>query len=45
MTELLTTKQVQDRLQVDRTTIYRMLKDGRCKASKLANNGVSPWRK
>jgi len=27
--ELLTTNQLQDLLQIDRTTVYRMLKDGR----------------
>ncbi len=40
MTELLTTKQVQDRLQVDRTTIYRMLKDGRLQGVKVGQQ----WR-
>ena len=35
MTELLTTKQVQDTLKVDRTTIYRMLKDGRLNGVKI----------
>lgn len=29
MTDLLTTKELQDLLKIDRTTIYRMLKDGR----------------
>lgn len=40
MTELLTTKQVQDLLQVDRTTVYRMLKDGRLAGIKVG----SQWR-
>ncbi len=33
--ELLTAKQVQDLLLVDRTTVYRMLKDGRLSGSKI----------
>jgi excisionase family DNA binding protein len=40
MTRLLTTKQVQDILKVDRTTIYRMLGDGRLTAVKVGNQ----WR-
>lgn len=40
MDELLTTKQVQAHLQVDRTTIYRMLKDGRLKGVKIGQH----WR-
>lgn len=40
MNELLTTKQVQDRLQIDRTTIYRMLKDGRLQGVKVGQQ----WR-
>ena len=40
MTELLTSKQVQDLLQLDRTTIYRMLKDGRLSGVKVG----SQWR-
>jgi excisionase family DNA binding protein len=40
MNELLTTKQVQELLQVDRTTIYRMLKDGRLSGVKVG----SQWR-
>ena len=40
MNELLTTKQVQDQLQVDRTTIYRMLKDGRLQGVKVGQQ----WR-
>jgi excisionase family DNA binding protein len=40
MEELLTTKQVLDILQVDRTTIYRMLKDGRIVGVKVGQQ----WR-
>lgn len=40
MDELLTTKQVQDLLKVDRITIYRMLDDGRIKGIKVGNQ----WR-
>lgn len=40
MSDLLTTKQVQELLQVDRTTIYRMLKDGRLSGIKLGHQ----WR-
>jgi excisionase family DNA binding protein len=40
MEELLTTKQVLDILQVDRTTIYRMLKDGRLSGVKVGQQ----WR-
>ncbi len=40
MDELLTTKQVQTYLQVDRTTIYRMLKDGRLHGVKVGQQ----WR-
>lgn len=40
MDELLTTKQVQEHLQVDRTTIYRMLKDGRLRGVKVGQQ----WR-
>jgi excisionase family DNA binding protein len=40
MTELLTTKQVQELLQVDRTTIYRMLNDGRLTGIKIHSH----WR-
>lgn len=40
MEELLTAKQVQERLQVDRTTIYRMLKDGRLQGVKVGQQ----WR-
>ncbi|MEA3337542.1 MAG: PocR ligand-binding domain-containing protein [Chloroflexota bacterium] len=40
MTELLTAKQVQDLLLVDRTTIYRMLKDGRLNGTKIGHQ----WR-
>ena len=40
MDELLTTKQVQAHLQVDRTTVYRMLKDGRLQGVKIGQH----WR-
>ena len=40
MNELLTTRQVQETLKVDRTTIYRMLKDGRLSGVKVG----SQWR-
>jgi len=40
MDEFLTTRQVQDILQVDRITIYRMLGDGRLKGVKIG----SQWR-
>lgn len=40
MDELLTTRQVQQLLKVDRITIYRMLKDGRLKGIKIGNQ----WR-
>jgi len=40
MTDILTTRQVQDLLKVDRITIYRMLQDGRLKGIKVG----SQWR-
>jgi excisionase family DNA binding protein len=40
MTDLLTTRQVQDILRVDRITIYRMLQDGRLKGVKVGQQ----WR-
>lgn len=40
MDDLLTTKQLQELLQLDRTTIYRMLKDGRLTGVKVGNQ----WR-
>lgn len=40
MEELITTKQVQDLLQVDRITVYRMLKDGRLNGVKVGKQ----WR-
>lgn len=40
MDDLYTTKQVQEILQVDRTTIYRMLKDGRLAGVKIGKH----WR-
>jgi len=38
--DLLTTRQLQDLLKIDRTTVYRMLKDGRLKGVKVGNQ----WR-
>lgn len=40
MEELLTTKQVRDLFQVDRITVYRMVKDGRLSGFKVGNQ----WR-
>jgi excisionase family DNA binding protein len=40
MEELLTAREVQEALKVDRTTIYRMLKDGRLTGVKVGNQ----WR-
>ena len=40
MDNLLTTRQVQDRLKVDRITIYRMLQDGRLRGVKIGQQ----WR-
>jgi excisionase family DNA binding protein len=40
MSELLTTKQLQDMLKIDRITVYRMLNDGRIKGVKIGNQ----WR-
>ncbi|MFZ0548692.1 MAG: PocR ligand-binding domain-containing protein [Candidatus Promineifilaceae bacterium] len=40
MSEFLTTTQVQELLQVDRTTVYRMLSDGRLSGVKIGNR----WR-
>lgn len=40
MDDLLTTRQLQKLLQIDRTTIYRMLKDGRLTGVKVGNQ----WR-
>jgi len=40
MSELLTTKQLQDLLKIDRITVYRMLNDGRLKGRKVG----SQWR-
>lgn len=40
MSELLTTKQLQDLLKIDRITVYRMLDDGRLKGVKIGNQ----WR-
>jgi excisionase family DNA binding protein len=40
MADLLTTKQLQELLKIDRTTIYRMLGDGRLKGIRVGNQ----WR-
>jgi excisionase family DNA binding protein len=40
MSELLTTKQMQEILKIDRITVYRMLDDGRLKGVKIGNQ----WR-
>ncbi|MFN8472720.1 MAG: PocR ligand-binding domain-containing protein [Anaerolineae bacterium] len=40
MTDLLTTKEVQEQLKVDRVTVYRMLSDGRLKGIKVGQQ----WR-
>jgi excisionase family DNA binding protein len=40
MPELLTTKQLQDLLKIDRVTVYRMLNSGRLKGVKIGNQ----WR-
>jgi len=40
MSKLLTTKQLQDLLKIDRITVYRMLNDGRLKGIKVGNQ----WR-
>src|SRR5450756_109695 len=40
MADLLTTSQVQDKLRVDRTTIYRMVEDGRLPAIRVGKQ----WR-
>jgi excisionase family DNA binding protein len=40
MSDLLTTKQLQDLLKIDRVTVYRMLNDGRLKGVKIGNQ----WR-
>ncbi len=40
MSELLTTKQLQELLKIDRVTVYRMLNDGRIKGVKIGNQ----WR-
>jgi excisionase family DNA binding protein len=40
MSELLTTKQLQELLKIDRVTVYRMLNDGRLKGIKIGNQ----WR-
>ncbi len=40
MSELLTTKQLQQLLKIDRVTVYRMINDGRLKGVKIGNH----WR-
>jgi excisionase family DNA binding protein len=40
MSELLTTRQLQELLKIDRITVYRMLNDGRLKGVKIGNQ----WR-
>jgi excisionase family DNA binding protein len=40
LSELLTTKQLQELLKIDRVTVYRMLNDGRLKGVKIGNQ----WR-
>jgi excisionase family DNA binding protein len=44
MNDLLTTRQVQDILKVDRITIYRMLQDGRLKGVKIGQQWRFPQR-
>jgi len=44
MDDLLTTKQVQDILKVDRITVYRMLNDGRLKGVKIGQQWRFPAR-
>jgi excisionase family DNA binding protein len=44
MNDLLTTRQLQELLQIDRTTVYRMLKDGRLKGVKVGNQWRFPRR-
>lgn len=44
MNDLLTTRQVQDILKVDRITIYRMLHDGRLKGLKIGQQWRFPLR-
>lgn len=44
MNDLLTTRQVQDILKVDRITIYRMLQDGRLKGIKIGQQWRFPQR-
>ena len=40
MTEMLTAKEVQEMLQVDRSTVYRMAEAGRIPAIKVGSSGV-----
>jgi excisionase family DNA binding protein len=44
MEDLLTTRQVQELLQVDRITVYRMLQDGRLKGVKIGQQWRFPSR-
>jgi len=44
MDDLLTTKEVQELLSVDRTTVYRMLKDGRLSGVKIGQQWRFPRR-
>jgi excisionase family DNA binding protein len=44
MDDLLTTRQVQERLKVDRITVYRMLNDGRLKGVKIGQQWRFPRR-
>jgi excisionase family DNA binding protein len=44
MNDLLTTRQVQDILKVDRITVYRMLQDGRLKGVKIGQQWRFPQR-
>jgi excisionase family DNA binding protein len=44
MNDLLTTRQVQEILQVDRITVYRMLQDGRLKGVKIGQQWRFPQR-
>jgi excisionase family DNA binding protein len=44
MTELLTTRELQDLLKIDRTTVYRMLNDGRLTGVKVGGQWRFPRR-
>ena len=45
MEAFLTSKQVEELLNVDRTTIYRMLKDGRLTGAKIGKHWRFSFRK